>query len=152
MMRHPNIFRLHEESESKDDEIDDHNDDENDLEQEADAEKEVVYGKPPEVLPPKDTDRVSPNIEMDVHTFFVNSERVIDYLNSLERPSKTAFLLAYECPQEIGYYRILVRSDLLYLKPCSSTFSLHWWHLQELLWFIFTDCFNGTHPLASHSY
>lgn len=50
------VFIL-QESESKDDEIDDHNDDENDLEQEADAEKEVVYGKPPEVLPPKDTDR-----------------------------------------------------------------------------------------------
>jgi len=29
--------------------------------------------------------RGSPNIEMDEHTFMVNRERAVDYLNSLEK-------------------------------------------------------------------
>lgn len=40
--------------------------------------------------------RGSPNIEMDEHTFLVNRERAVDYLNSLEkvqiRSSKSVFL------------------------------------------------------------
>lgn len=32
-----------------------------------------------------DESRGSPNIEMDEHTFLVNRERAVDYLNSLEK-------------------------------------------------------------------
>lgn len=43
-------------------------------------------------------DRGSPNIEMDEHTFLVNRERAVDYLNSLDKVSlPTYYLLSILC-------------------------------------------------------
>lgn len=39
--------------------------------------------------------RGSPNIEMDEHTFMVNRERAVDYLNSLDKVSKSYLIYAF---------------------------------------------------------
>lgn len=42
--------------------------------------------------------RGSPNIEMDEHTFLVNRERAVDYLNSLDKVNlMTCYLLSKFC-------------------------------------------------------
>lgn len=39
--------------------------------------------------------RGSPNIEMDEHTFMVNRERAVDYLNSLDKVRTFSFFLFF---------------------------------------------------------
>lgn len=40
--------------------------------------------------------RGSPNIEMDEHTFMVNRERAVDYLNSLDKVITTTTTIFFE--------------------------------------------------------
>lgn len=57
--------------------------------------------------------RGSPNIEMDEHTFMVNRERAVDYLNSLDKVSDAVSLslvcvCVHTCPLYLGSLKILI--------------------------------------------
>ncbi|CAH1413047.1 unnamed protein product [Lactuca virosa] len=121
MMRHPNIFILHEESESEDDEIDDHNDEENDHEQEAELSKkgfpEYRDGCAHVLGQQRKSHRLLEFIRRHISTDGMALGSVFILYGSVSGPSKTNFLLAYECPQEIGYYGILVSMN------CFGSFS-----------------------------
>jgi hypothetical protein len=55
--------------------------------------------------------RGSPNIEMDEHTFMVNRERAVDYLNSLDKVD----LIFISCRILLFNYFISENPRMLYL-------------------------------------